>query len=104
MYKVQTLSSYNGKIRLNMCRADKSAREVIQTVIHDECSTPPTPKHLVRTRKLSANGSCTHFRNRLESVIDQRATHNRASQWLGPVPGACGLGIKVGCEVISRRT
>lgn len=87
-----------------MCRADKSACEVIQTVIHDECSTPPTPKHLVRTSKLSASGSCTHFRNQLESVIDQRSTRNRASQWLGPEPGTCGLGIKVGCDVISRHT
>ena len=87
-----------------MCRADKSACEVIQTEIHGECSTPPTPKHLVRTSKLSANGSSPQFRNRLEIVIDQRSSRNRASQWLGPVPGAYGLGIKVGCDVISRRT
>jgi len=58
-----------------MCRADKSACEVIQTVIHGECSTPPTHKHLVRTSKLSSNGSCQLFRSWLERVIEQRSSH-----------------------------
>jgi hypothetical protein len=104
MYKVQQLSSYNRKIRLNMCRADKSACEVIQTVIHGECSTPPTHRHLVRISNLFSTGSCPQFRSRLESVIEQRSSTNRASQWLGHVLGTSGRSIKVDCDVISRRT
>ena len=83
-----------------MRRSDKSACEVIQTVIHDECSTPPTHKRLISNNKRSRISSPTQIRSRTVRLIKHTSPSNSASQWLGIVT----RGVMVGSDVISRRT